>query len=111
MADDWGALSDALITRPGWHLEHDDLENLDMWCFGREGACRLVVTIPDGGILLYDHDDPIDATSEHRFGSVAGLIEWLQIHESEHEGYTETQGELMGDLFSRQIDEWKPEGA
>lgn len=107
---DWGALSDALMTRPGWHLEHDEIAHQDLWCFGLEGACRLVVTLPAGEILLFDADDPIDATSQHRFGSVAGLIEWLQVHESEHEGFTELQDQLIDHLLPDQIEEWGREG-
>jgi hypothetical protein len=110
MADEWGALSDALVMRPGWHLEHDDRQNLDLWCFGLEGACRLVVTIPDGGILLYDADDPIDATSEHPFATVADMVAWLELHESEHEGFTELQETLIDHLLPDQIEEWGREG-
>jgi hypothetical protein len=107
---DWSAVSAALSARPGWHLETDGLHNIDLWCFGLEGACRLVVSMPDGGILLYDADDRIDATSEHFFESVDDLIAWLELHEAEHEGFTELQETLIDHLLPDQIEEWGKEG-
>jgi hypothetical protein len=107
MANVWDELSEILSTRPGWHLETDGFSPSPIWCFGLGGACRLVISMQARGSLLYDHA----ADTEHPFSELDDVMAWLEVHESEYEGFTELQTELMGDLLPKAIDEWKDEGS
>jgi hypothetical protein len=87
-------LADALGERQGWRLERNGVPVRDSWCFGLEGAARLVVTEGvDGYVRLYMHE----SDAEHGFETPAELVAWLDVHETEYEGFTPLQRELGGE--------------
>jgi hypothetical protein len=100
----WLELGAFLSNRIAWHFEvQDTTMDPTLWCFGLAGECRLVATLEgSGGFHLYDHDNDGD----YSFATLAGLAEWLDLHEAEHEGLSPLGRELMGELLPGQIEEW-----
>ena len=98
----WLALGTLLSNRVAWHFEVQDTMDPTLWCFGLAGEGRLVATLENsGGLHLYDHDNDDD----YSFASINELVEWLDLHEAEHEGLSPLGRELMGDLLPGQIEE------
>jgi hypothetical protein len=56
-------------------------------------------------LVLYDSAND----SELTFYDAGGLMAWLDLHESEYEGFTELQMKLMGDLLPKVVKEWAEE--
>jgi hypothetical protein len=99
----WLALGTLLSNRVAWHFEVQDTMDPTLWCFGLAGECRLVATLEDsGGFHLFDYDDDGD----YSFATVNELVDWLDLHEAEHEGLSPLGRELMSDLLPGQIEEW-----
>jgi hypothetical protein len=101
----WLALGEALAARPGWYYETQEIDQSIFWAFGLAGAARLVVTVRDDGLLLYDHA----ADAEHHLGSLAGVLGWLNLHEADFEGFTPLQNELLDVVLPNQVAEWQAE--
>lgn len=97
----WQALRGVLEGRTGWRFDLGDSGVEPLWLFGLEGAGRLVAyaTGPEH-IHLFDHDNDAD----HMFCGPAEFRSWLDEHEAEHAGYTETQVELGTWLLREEID-------
>ena len=77
---------------------------LPLWCFGEEGAARLVVTVRYDTAFVYDADNDKDHSM-----SVDSLIWWLDKHEREHTGLTDAQVDLRSELIPLQAEQWLEE--
>ncbi len=80
-------LARLLQGREGWRPEEQDGERF--WCFGVDGAARLVVTPEMDGFLLYRAD-----RDESWVIPRIELVEWLDANEAEHAGLTAVQVEF-----------------
>ena len=89
-------LAALLRDREGWRPETQDAERF--WCFGVDGAARLVITPEMDGFLMYRADEDRSWVIP-RIESVA---EWLEEHEHEHAGLTPLQEELKAYLEQEQ---------
>ena len=107
----WAALRSVLEPRAaaGWYFEVANTAGPEpeaMWCFGLEGASRLVVTVQEGQVALYDHDNERDAL----LPNADALARWCEDHEDEHSGFTPLQLHLMEPLLRKHLDDWTAGG-
>jgi hypothetical protein len=89
----------------GWYFEVATTAAPDpeaMWCFGLDGASRLVVTVWEGQVALYDHDNERDAL----LADAEALARLCEEHEEEHSGFTPLQLRLMEHLLHVHLSEW-----
>jgi hypothetical protein len=89
-------LATLLTGREGWRLEVQDHSNL--WCFGVDGAARLVVTARQDGFVIYRADQD----SEQILDRIEAVEAWLDEHEHEHAGLTPLQEEYKRYLEQHQ---------
>jgi hypothetical protein len=92
-------LWDLLSKREGWRYEGPDAVNLPGWDFGLAGASRLVVTVDEGSLVLYVHEED----REHHFATVEALAAWLDQNEAKYAGFTDVQKELAVHQVSSRI--------
>ncbi len=81
-------LAALLNGRDGWRVETDD--DGDHWCFGVDGAARLVITPEMDGFLMYRADQDTSWVIP-RIGQVR---EWLDANKQDHAGLTPLQQQL-----------------
>jgi hypothetical protein len=77
-----------LEGRKGWRPETQDGERF--WCFGVDGAARLVITPEMDGFLLYR----ADRDKSRVITRIESVREWLEANEAEHAGPTALQVEF-----------------
>jgi hypothetical protein len=104
MTGNAGKLAGLLQDREGWRLEHDPEPH---WCFGMDGAARLVITPEMDGFLMYRADQDRSWVIP-RINSVEA---WLNQNEHEHAGLTPLQMEIKGYLETRGADDAGSTGA
>jgi hypothetical protein len=94
--------------RFGWRFESDDegthLPPGPTWCYGLEEAARLVLTVENTYAVVHIHD-----REDKRFYSPEALVQWLDEHEHEFEGFTPLQTELLDHLLPGEVEEWSRE--
>lgn len=104
----WVAAWDVLSRRPGWRLFRDEDDGEDgrpagpAWEFGLDGAVRLAVTV-DEVVIVYR----AEADDEISLATAEDLLAWLDAHETEYEGFTKLQLELIDHVGPIVIDEWR----
>jgi hypothetical protein len=86
--ENYGKLAGLLEGRPDWRPEVEDDQRT--WCFGVDGAARLVITPEMDGFLMYRADQDKSWVIP-RIESVAA---WLDQNEAEHAGPTAVQLEF-----------------
>jgi hypothetical protein len=98
--DGWRQLEALLRDRPHWRLEHD--AEGPMWCFGEDGASRIVIGFDIDRFVIYSANTDEDSDVP----TIDDVNEWLERHESEHSGFTDHQKELGGYLLASEAEEW-----
>jgi hypothetical protein len=93
-------LKDMLAGRPDWRLEYN-ASGL-VWCFGQEGASRLVISFDADHFVIYS----ANTDEEIGMATIEGVREWLERLESGHAGWTELQKELGGYLLASEAEPW-----
>jgi hypothetical protein len=100
----WINLGSFLRDRLGWHFERE--ENVIRWCFGLEGAARLVLTVSDGRLHFYNADTDSDVA---KVVQIEDLDRWLKQNEGRYEGLTTLQIDNEADYIASHLDEWRDE--
>lgn len=94
--DNYEKLAGLLRAREGWRPETQAGERF--WCFGVDGAARLVITPEMDGFLMYRADQD----SSWVIPRIESVEAWLDEHEHEHAGLTPLQEQLKAYLEQEQ---------
>jgi putative SOS response-associated peptidase YedK len=96
-ADNAEKLAGLLEGREGWWFSTQEGEP-PHWCFGQDGAARLVITPEPDGFLMFIHDR--ESWVIPRLESVRA---WLDANEQDYAGLTPLQEEYKRALESGEI--------
>ncbi len=73
-----------------------------MWCFGEDGASRLVIGFDIDRFVIYS----ANTDKDYDVSTIEDVVQWLEQFESEHVGFTELQKEVGGYLLASEAEEW-----
>lgn len=108
----WRELRDALDGRGDWYFQDPREEGYiggPLWGFGLEGAAQLVLSVTDASMfLLYRSGEDREVMADYNLGPV---LEWLDQHEHEFEGFTPLQEQLIELLHEREVQRWREDAA